>query len=57
MGTDPGQFEDLRPYAITGQLSGYLPPPYKGKDMIPTGALYRILQKEILDEGVGASSS
>ena len=37
VGTDPGQFQDLRPYAITGQLSGYLPPPYKGKDMIPTG--------------------
>src|SRR5450631_3352698 len=48
VGTDPGQFEDLRPYAITGQLSGYLPPPFKDKDLIPTGALYAILREQIL---------
>ena len=52
MGTDPGQFQDLRPYAITGQLSGYLPPPYKGKDMIPTGALYGIVDNAILDRAL-----
>src|SRR5450631_2495084 len=48
VGTDPGQFEDLRPYAITGQLSGYLPPPFKDKDLIPTGALYAVLREQIL---------
>ncbi len=48
VGTDPMQFEDLRPYAITGQLSPYLPPPFHGKDLVPTGALYVILQREIL---------
>jgi hypothetical protein len=48
VGTDPGQFDDLRPYAITGQLSGYLPPPYTNKDLIPTGALYAILREQIL---------
>ena len=48
VGTDPGQFEDLRRYAITGQLSSRLPPPYQGKDIIPTGALYLFLQDEIL---------
>jgi len=48
VGTDPGQFEDLRPYAITGQLSAYLPPPYQGKDIVPTGALYAFLQERIL---------
>ena len=52
VGTDPGQFQDLRPYAITGQLSGYLPPPYKGKDMIPTGALYGIVDNAILDRAL-----
>ena len=48
VGTDPGQFQDLRPYAITAQFSGYLPPPYKGKDMMPTGALYGFVDDTIL---------
>jgi hypothetical protein len=48
VGTDPGQFEDLRPFAITGQLSPYLPPPYQGKEIIPTGVLYGVLQDRIL---------
>jgi hypothetical protein len=49
VGTDPGQFDDLRPYAITGQLSPYLPGPFKDKEIIPTGAFYLILQKGMLD--------
>jgi hypothetical protein len=53
VGTDPGQFDDLRPYAITGQLSSYLPPPFKGKDIIPTGAFYEVLQKGMLDAALG----
>jgi hypothetical protein len=52
VGTDPGQFQDLRPYAITAQLSAYLPAPYKGKDIIPTGALYGILDGAILDKAL-----
>ena len=32
VGTDPGQFEDFRPYAITGQLAPYLPGPLKDKE-------------------------
>jgi len=52
VGTDPGQFQDLRPYAITAQLSGHLPPPYKGKDMIPTGALNGFLEGSILDRAL-----
>jgi hypothetical protein len=48
VGTDPGQFEDLRPYAITAQLSPYLPPPLTDKEMIPTGYLYKFLQESIL---------
>jgi hypothetical protein len=52
VGTDPGQFQDLRPYAITGQLSGYLPPPYKDKEMIPTGVLYGIVDGAILDSAL-----
>jgi len=40
VGTDGGQFDDLRPYAITGQLSDYLPGELKGKKIVPTGDLY-----------------
>ena len=53
VGTDPGQFEDLRPYAITGQLSSQLPPPFQGKDTIPTGVLYSLLQELILAKALG----
>jgi hypothetical protein len=52
VGTDPGQFRDLRPFAITGQLSDYLPPPFRGKDIIPTGALYLALQGQIVETAV-----
>ena len=48
MGTDQGQFTDLKPYANTGQLAGQLPPPDRGKAILPTDALYVILRQEIL---------
>jgi mono/diheme cytochrome c family protein len=52
VGTDPGQFEDLRPYTLTRQLSDQLPPPFKGAKIIPTGALYAILMKEVLGKAL-----
>lgn len=52
VGTDPGQFEDVKPYAITGQLAEYLPGPLKGKDIIPTGDLYVIMQEAVLDRAL-----
>jgi len=52
VGTDPGQFRNLRPYAITGQLSAYLTPSDKGKDIIPTGALYRVVEGAVLDKAL-----
>jgi hypothetical protein len=48
VGTDRGQFDDLRPYAITAQLAPYLEPPFKDKPIIPTGWLYVNLQERIL---------
>jgi hypothetical protein len=48
VGTDRAQFEILRPFVMTHQLSGQLPPPYEGKDVVPTGVLYETLQKRIL---------
>ena len=49
VGTDHGQFDDLRPYAITAQLAPYLEPPFKDKAIIPTGYLYVNLQERILN--------
>jgi hypothetical protein len=48
VGTDPGQFEDLRPYVITGELSSQFPPPHQGQKYMPTSVFYNILQEEIL---------
>jgi RoxA-like, cytochrome c-like len=40
VGTDPQQFNTVRPYAMTAQLSKYLPGELRGKDLLPTGYLY-----------------
>jgi hypothetical protein len=48
VGTDPGQFEDLRPYMITGKLSSQLAAPYTGEKYLATGVLYNFLQEQIL---------
>jgi len=48
VGTDPGQFDDLNPYSITGQFKDYLPPPLKGSELIPTGDMYVFLRTEVL---------
>jgi len=52
VGTDPGQFRDLRPYAITAQLSDYLPGELRGKGLVPTGELYYVLTKSILGSAI-----
>lgn len=49
VGTDPGQFNDLRPYAITGQLSEYLPGDLKGAELVTTGELYAAVSTMILE--------
>lgn len=48
VGTDPGQFDDLRPYALTQQLADYLPARFKGAEIVPTGDLYVLLRRAIL---------
>jgi mono/diheme cytochrome c family protein len=52
VGTDPGQFDDLRPYVITGELGSQLPSPNKGDRYISTGVLYNILQQQILSKSL-----
>ncbi|MGB2626676.1 MAG: di-heme-cytochrome C peroxidase [Candidatus Acidiferrum sp.] len=48
VGTDPMQFEDVRPYVQTGHLAPHLPGPLKDKPLIPGGYLYIGLQESIL---------
>jgi hypothetical protein len=48
VGTDPMQFEDLRPFVQTAQLAPYLPGPLKDKPLIPGAYLYGGLQESIL---------
>jgi hypothetical protein len=48
VGTDPMQFKDLRPYALTAQLAPNLPRPLKDKTLVPTGYLYYGLAQSIL---------
>src|SRR5262249_16766367 len=45
-------FETLRPYVITDHLSNNLPPPLKGKAIVPTGELYGVLSQSILDAAI-----
>jgi hypothetical protein len=56
VGTDPGQFEDARPYAITAQLGPNLRPPFKDKPIIPTGALYEETVQLILGTALATLS-
>ena len=52
VGTDPGQFEDLRPYAITGQLAPYLPGSLKDKESVPTGELLFALISKVYESAL-----
>jgi len=49
VGTDPEQFQDLRPYVLTRQMAPYLPGRFEGQPVVPTGLLYEALQKRILE--------
>jgi hypothetical protein len=48
VGTDPMQFEELRPYVATAQLAPSLPGPLKDKDLVPQGEFYYGLSMMIL---------
>ena len=48
VGTDPMQFQDVRPFVQTAHLAPYLPGPLKDKPLIPGGYLYIGLQESIL---------
>jgi hypothetical protein len=52
VGTDPNQFETVRDYAITRQLSPYMPGPFKDKDLVPTGYMYFGVAKSVLEAAI-----
>ena len=52
VGTDPNQFETVREYAITRQLSPYMPGPFKDKDLAPTGDVYLGMAKGVLESAL-----
>jgi mono/diheme cytochrome c family protein len=47
VGTDRTQTRTLRPFAITGQLSKYLPSEFKGRELLPTEVFLSLLQREV----------
>lgn len=49
VGTDPMQFQDVRPFVLTGQLAPNLPGPLKDKVLVPGGALYYGVSESILE--------
>jgi hypothetical protein len=52
VGTDHTQAEAIRPFAVTGQLSNYLPPEFRGKDAVPMAAFKFSIQREVLERAV-----
>jgi hypothetical protein len=52
VGTDPNQFETIREYVITRQLSPYMPGPFKDKDLVPTGDMYVGNVKAVLESAI-----
>jgi hypothetical protein len=49
VGTDPSQFEGVRAWFLTVQLSSYLPPPYKGQLTAPLEVLSPTVQTGLLE--------
>ena len=52
VGTDRTQAEAVRPFAVTGQLSNYLPPELRGKYAVPMPAFKLFLQREVLGRAI-----
>ena len=54
VGTDAAQFQRTQPYAITGSLSAFMPPPYKDQAIIPTPEFREVLTFESLRRALEA---
>ena len=51
------QFEDFQPYVLTAQLAPYLPPPFKGRDLIPTIVLFNWVRRNSFGNGIEETQS
>ena len=49
VGTDPGQFEELRPVVITEQFAPYLPEPWEGMATAPIGPVFQTVKGRVLE--------
>jgi hypothetical protein len=49
VGTDSAQFQAIRPLAITGHLSNYLPPEFRGKEVVPGPIFLALLQGALVE--------
>jgi hypothetical protein len=52
VGTDPTQFDVLRPFALTGELSKYFPERFRNKPILPTKEYLVVLQTMIRDRAI-----
>jgi hypothetical protein len=52
VGTDATQFEALRPFALTGPLTNFLPGEFRGKATVPTDAFLGLLQVAIRETAI-----
>jgi len=52
VGTDRTQARAVRPFVVTGQLSNYLPPEFRGKDAVPLAEFNGSLERAITERAV-----
>jgi mono/diheme cytochrome c family protein len=52
VGTD-GIYFETNPFSITGELSNFLPPEFKGKPILPTLAFFAAVSRPALDTAIG----
>ncbi|MFZ0206796.1 MAG: di-heme-cytochrome C peroxidase [Roseiarcus sp.] len=48
VGTDHTQAEAVRPFSITGQLSDYMPPEFRGKEIVPSEVFKEAIARGII---------
>lgn len=52
VGTDPMQFDTVRPFVISGQLKDYVLDPYQGQEVVPLGVLRRTIEANVIDRAL-----
>jgi len=52
VGTDSAQSQAIKPFAITGQLSRYMPPEFRGKEVVPSSVFKAVLGGSIFERAL-----